>query len=220
MDDPTSAERREPPASAGKETEGNGAMAVYALGRPMLILAILFSAFVGLFGLFGLVGVINGLIGVVRGHVTGLWAALLGAAFFLGGFFALGWWIPKLLRQLRHPVPYFRIDDQGIECARGRFGWHDIRRVAEVVDSTPRSLVFVLEEETAAQPVDRPYLDDPDDFLGGEASLTPYGLELTISNGAKRARSALASYGHPAVPLKREELSQEDENVPSTTEPR
>ena len=32
-----------------------------------------------------------------------------------------GWMIPKRLRQVRHPVPYLRIDDQGIECARGRF---------------------------------------------------------------------------------------------------
>ena len=78
--------------------------------------------------------------------------------------------------------------------------WHDIRRVVEVVDSTPWSLIFVLEDGTTAQPVDRAYLDDSDHVLGGETSLTRYGLELTISNGGEASPFLSPFLRSPTLP--------------------
>jgi hypothetical protein len=69
------------------------------------------------------------------------------------------------------------------------------------------SLIFVLKGGTTPQPVERAYLDGFDKDLFAAASLTPYGLELTISHCANQARSAVGSHGHPLDRVEREWLS-------------
>jgi hypothetical protein len=68
------------------------------------------------------------------------------------------------------------------------------------------SLIVRLHEGATPRRVERSYLDGMDNDLIGAASLTEYGLELTIGHCAKRARSALSTCGFTPVRVEREEL--------------
>ena len=137
------------------------------------------------------------------------------------GFFGVGGlylavWLGRAsiqsFRLWRRQDPYFLVDDHGIECARGRFSWHDILRVVEVIDPTGdssslRSLVFVLHEGVAPEPVESRYLDGLDKEAIAAAIPTSYGLELSINQCKKQAHAALAAYGYAPVKAERKELS-------------
>lgn len=183
---------------------------VYAMSRWQLLAANLRYPLLVLGGLlFGLPLLIYGLQDLLAGHVGGL----------LFVFFGAGWlsyvvWSGRVtvqsFRLERRQAPYFLIDDQGVECARGRFVWEDVIRVVEVIDrgsdSSSRSLIFVLQDGMTPQPVERAYLDGFDKEAIGAASLTDYGLELTINHCKKQAREALASYGYRPLRVERKEL--------------
>jgi hypothetical protein len=213
MADPTSNEGLDPLAGARNE-EGNrgGSVRVYALGRGKRHKAtrqtVLFTLVLGVLGVFLLLW---GLVAIAFGSA--------GYRYFGGPvslFMGLGLAVGAFL--VHSQDPYFVVDDQGVACARGRFAWRDIRRVVDVVDNpSSRSLIFVLQPGTRPQPVPPVYLHSGGRTSVEAVSLTPYGLELTINHCEEEAHAALAAYGHPPVPAKREELPQFDV-VPSAPE--
>jgi hypothetical protein len=207
---------REPSYLSGSEEARVGD--VYALGRRSLLTMNVFAPLLALVGLIaGPLFLVGGLVGLVTGpgfgdRVGGLFLA----GFGVGGIY-LAFWMGRgsvqSFQLRRHQDPYFVVDGHGIECARGRFSWRDIDRVVEVADPVGddrklRSLIFRLHEGTVPQRVERAYLDGMDHELIGAAKLTAYGLELTIGNCAKQARSTLAAQGHTAVEVERKELSK------------
>jgi hypothetical protein len=209
--------------------EDASSLAVYAMGRRSLLAMNFWAPLLALIGLvIGPAFLVFGLQGLVEGPGFGdRVGGLVLAAFGLGGI-GLALWMGQASIQsfkLRHHQdPYFRLDEQAIECARGRFLWRDIDRVVEVIDKrgegsdsiATRLFIFVLHEGATPQRVERAYLDGMDRELIGEASLTPYGLELTIDHCRKEAHQALANYHHAPVKAEREKLSTNEAATSST----
>jgi hypothetical protein len=174
--------------------------AVFAWTRRSLIGLSIWFTVSGLiaFGI-GIFGVIDGVRNLVAGHAGGLWTLFVGVV-FLG--YALGAgtaWVLNV-RRLDHQDPLFIVDDGGVECAHGRFAWRDIDRVLQVTEVTGsgdgkvvhRRLAFVLRDETAGRPVERPYDDE-------DAALTPFGFMLGVTNCTNEANAALAAFGRAPV---------------------
>jgi hypothetical protein len=197
-------------------TETSRAGDVYAMGRRSVLAMNVWAPLLSLVGLiFGPLFLVGGAMQVVEGpgfgdRVGGLFLVPFG----FGLIFLAGWMGRGSIQafQLRHHQdPYFLVDDHGIECARGRFAWRDVDRVVEVMDPVGderklASLIVRLHEGATPRRVERTYLDGMDNDLIGAASLTEYGLELTIGHCAKQARSALSTYGYAPVRVEREEL--------------
>jgi len=210
--------------SHGPGTEERRAGDVYAIGQRLVMFMNVFAPLLALVGLVvGPLFLVGGLIELVEGPGFGnRVGGLILIPFGVGGIYLAGWMGRGSIQffQLRHHQdPYFSVDDHGIECARGRFSWRDIDGLVEVLDPVGderklRSLIFLLREGAMPQPVERPYLDGMDNDLIGAASLTEYGLELTIGNCVKQAHSALAAYGHTPVKAERDELSKAEAVLP------
>jgi hypothetical protein len=193
---------------------------VYAMGRRSLLAMNVFAPLLALVGLVaGPLFLVGGVLQLIQG--PGVWnrvGGLVLAWFGIGGVFLAIWMGRGSVQsfQLRHHQdPYFLVDDHGIECARGRFSWRDIDRVVEVADPVGEdrklhSLIFRLHEGATSRRAERAYLDGMDSELIGAASLTAYGLELTIGNCGKHARSTLSAYGHAPVKAEREGLSKDE----------
>lgn len=208
-------------------SEDSRAGDVYAMGHRSVLAMNVFAPLLALVGLIaGPLFLVGGLWELVTGpgfgdRVGGLFLIPFG----IGGIYLAVWMGRGTIQffQLRHHQdPYFNVDDHGIECARGRFSWRDIDRVVEVLDPVGddrklRSLIFRLHEGATPQPVERAYLDRMDNDLIGAASLTEYGLELTIGNCAKQASSALSGCGHTPEKAEREELSTSPAVAPSSS---
>ena len=199
---------------------------VYALPRRSVLAMNVWAPLLALVGLvFGPLLLIGGLVQLVEGpgfgdRVSGLFLIPFG----IGGIFLAGWMGRGSIQALQlrhHQDPYFLVDDHGIECAQGRVSWRDNDRVAEVMDPVGderklRTLIVRLREGATPQRVERTYLDGMDDDLIGAASLTAYGLELTIGHCAEQAHSALSAYGHSPVRVERTELLQTPEPSEAT----
>jgi hypothetical protein len=216
---------REPSYLPGSEEPRAGD--VYAMGGRSLLAMNVFAPILVLVGLVaGPLFLVGGLMGLFTGpgfgdRVGGLFLA----GFGIGGVY-LAFWMGRgsiqSFQLRRHQDPYFFVDHHGIECARGRVSWRDIDRVVEVADPVGEdrklhSLIFRLHEGVKPQRVERPYLDGMDSELIGAASLTAYGLELTIGNCAKQARSALSACGHTSVKAERDGLSKSEAFAPNST---
>jgi hypothetical protein len=171
-------------------------MDVYAETRGALLTGLIMGLSVMLAALVG--GVI-----VLADHSPGdrfPGALVIVAGVFFGGFCL---WCFRLLR---HQDPYLRVDDQGIECALGRFAWRDIRRVVSVDNyEGPSSMIFVLEEGTTPQPAERTY--SKRNILREPPRLTRVGLEVQYFT---QALPALAEQGHVPVHTTIEELLASD----------
>jgi hypothetical protein len=200
---------------------------VYAMGGRSLLAMNVFAPLLALVGLVaGPLFLVGGLVGLVTGpgfgdRVGGLFLAGFGT----GGVY-LAFWMGRgsvqSFQLRRRQDPYFLVDHHGIECARGRFAWRDVERVVEVADPVGEdrklhSLIFRLHDGVMPQRVEREYLDGMDSELIGAASLTEYGLELTIANCAKQARSVLSAHGHTPVEAERAGLSKSEALAPSST---
>jgi hypothetical protein len=195
---------------------------VYAIGRRSLLAMNVWAPLLALVCLIaGPLFLVGGLMGLVEGpgfgdRVGGLFIAGLG----VGGIGVALWMGQASIQAFRlrhHQDPYFRVDGQAIECARGRFPWRDVERVVEVIDTSgegsertvvARSFICVLREGVTPQRVERSYLDGMDTQLIGAASLTPYGLELRVEHCRNEAYQALATYRHTPVKVEREELAK------------
>lgn len=202
---------------------------VYALRRGSVLAMNVWAPLLALVGLvFGPLLLIGGLVQLVEGpgfgdRVSGLFLIPFG----FGGIYLAGWMGRGSIQafQLRHHQdPYFLVDDHGIECARGRFSWRDVDRVVEVMDPVGddrklRTLIVRLHDGATPLRVERAYLDGMDNDLIGAASLTEYGLELTIGNCAKQAHSALSTYGHTPVRVERTDLLESEEPSEATEAP-
>jgi hypothetical protein len=116
---------------------------------------------------------------------------------------------------LRDQPPYFRIDERGIECARGRFSWSDIEHVVQVYDEVGESgvwsLIFTLRPGSTGYAAEATYLDGYDREEIGQTRLTNFGLEATVPGCRKQALAGVLRY-HGATPAKttRSRLLQED----------
>jgi len=203
---------------------------VYAMGRRSLLAMNVWAPLLALVCLIaGPLLLLGGLLGLIEGpgfgyRVGGLVLAGLG----LGGIGVALWMGQASIQAFRlrhHQDPYFRVDGQAIECARGRFLWRDVERVVEVIDIrgegsertvVARSFICVLRPGVTPQRVERTYLDGVDSQLIGATSLTPFGLELRIEHCRKDAYHALATYRHTPVKVEREELAQTEVLAPSS----
>ena len=149
-------------------------MMVYAESRRSLLVVLVICVPVTLGALFyGVYLLTDSSPRDVKGAVV-----VLGSAAVIGGMF-----IVMPLRILRHQDPIFLLDDQGVECARGRFLWQDIREIVETTEwkdgGRIRTLVFVLKEATTPQPVERAYADGTVGGVVYRPRLSEHGLEIT-----------------------------------------
>jgi len=214
------------PSDVARDGGGPRAGDVYAMGGRSLLATNVIAPLLAVVGLIaGLIFLFAGLLAVVDGPGFGDRAVgLLMVGLSAGGFYLAVWMGRGTIQSYqlrRHQDPYFLVDDHGIECARGRVAWRDIHRVVEVKDSvgedrTLTSLIVRLHEGAMPQPAERAYLDGMDKELIAAASLTPYGLELTIPNCATQARSVLSAYGHRPSMAVREGLPTSDAKATSS----
>jgi hypothetical protein len=209
----------------GAESYGPGTI-VLAWSRRSLIWWNVFLTLVALIALaIGLGNVIEGLRNLVAGHGFtghggGLWTAFLGVVGLGFGLGAAIAWVENV-RRLDHQDPLFMADDEGIECASGRFSWRDIDRVLQLTEVTGsgenktvhRSLAFVLSEEATPRRVERAYLEE-------DAALAPFGFVLEITHCTNQANAALTAYGHTPVKGELSELlPPEQSEAPSPNPP-
>lgn len=145
--------------------------------------------------------------------VLSLWVVAFGCLFvYLAVHFGRG--AIQSVRLLRQQPPYLRIDERGIECARGQFLWSDIERVDQVFDevggSGVWSLIFTLRPGSTGYAAEATYLDGYDREQIGQTSLTPFGLEASVPRCRRQALAGVLRY-HGAAPTKttREQLLRE-----------
>jgi hypothetical protein len=120
---------------------------------------------------------------------------------------ALTRWLWPLLTQTARKEPYFRVDDDGLECSRGRVRWRDVERVALTEDESSNGpgtpwLILKLHAGTDLAPVASAYYDGP----LGIAKVTPLGLEVTVWTCRRQALKAIRRfYSQPVLTVKQRE---------------
>jgi hypothetical protein len=103
------------------------------------------------------------------------------------GYVAVRAWAKLVLRRLRvRPVPLFRLDACGVECAKGRFAWDWVTGVLQVVADPPRET-----RQTA----------------GGSSRIGASELWFKLRPGTRRLSTSNAYFNHPLF-LGRVKLSE------------
>jgi len=114
------------------------------------------------------------------------------------------------IREIRRPLPLFRLDVKGVECARGRYEWHDVDKVVEVCGRSKRVLRFLLRPGAEARPASYLYSDRAGigGLLVGSAKLKlssrmrPPGLYITMRwQGGGAIEAVKRLYGGPVASI-------------------
>jgi len=95
----------------------------------------------------------------------------------------------RYLRMRLHPRPLLRIDETGLECARGRVSWADVEHVSlKDVGGGRRALLFTLSPQAVSPSQAEGYEEDG-------VSIEPPELRIVLPGvGEKRAREIVQAF--------------------------